>query len=85
MDKFFFYRPEDDNKEKNVEIEIPQGFPVLSIFFFIYISDVFNNISEKTPLPMSLLFVDDLGFIALGNLVKGMVKTLKSIAKAILD
>ena len=57
----------------------------MPILFLIYISDVFNKVSEKTPLVTSLSFVDDLGFIVSGSLVKEVVKTLENIAKAVLD
>ena len=74
-----------DNKKRDIETGIPRGSPVLPILFLIYISDVFNKVSEKTPLVTSLSFVDDLGFIVSGSLVKEVVKTLENIAKAVLD
>ena len=37
-----------DNKEKEIETGIPQGFPVSPILFLIYISGVFNKISETS-------------------------------------
>ena len=59
-----------DNKERNIETGIPQGSPVSPILFLIYISGIFSKISEKSSLITSLSFVDDLGFIASGSLVK---------------
>ena len=62
-----------DNKEREIETGIPQGSPVSPIFFLIYISGVFNKVSETSPLVTSLSFVDDLGFIASGSSVKEIV------------
>ncbi len=71
-----------DNKERDIETGIPQGSPVSPILFLICISGVFNKVSEKSPLVISLSFVDDLGFIASGSSVKELVKTLENVAKA---
>ena len=54
---------------------------MLPIFFLIYISRVFNKVSETNPSVTSLFFINDLGFIALGSLVKGVVKTLEKVAQ----
>ncbi len=51
------------------------------ILFLIYISGVFNKVSETSPLVTSLSFVDDLGFIASGSSVKEIVKALEKVAK----
>ena len=74
-----------DNKERNIETGIPQGSPVSPILFLIYISGVFNKVTEISPLVTSLSFVDDLGFIALGSSVKEIIKTLENVAKAVLE
>lgn len=74
-----------NSKERDIETGIPQGSPVSPILFFIYISNVFNKVSKKSPLVTSLSFVNDLGFIASGSSVKEVVKTLESVAKAVLD
>lgn len=74
-----------DNKERDIETGIPQGSPVSPILFLIYISGVFNNVAETRPLVTSLSFVDDLGFIASGSSVKGIVKTLEVGAKTVLE
>ena len=74
-----------DNKERDIETGIPQGSPVAPILFLIYISGVFNKVSEKSPLVISLSFVDDLGFIASGSSVKELVKTLENVAKVVLE
>ena len=58
-----------NNKEKEIETGIPQGSPVLPIVFLIYISGVFNQVLETNLGVTSLFFVDNLGFIALGNSV----------------
>ncbi len=74
-----------DNKKRDIETGIPQGSPVSPILFLIYISGVFNKVSEKSPLVTSLSFIDDLGFIASGSSVKELVKTLEDVAKAVLE
>ena len=74
-----------DNKKRDIETGISQGSLVSPILFLIYISNVFNKVSEKTPLVMSLLFINDLRFIASGSSVKEDVKTFESGAKAVLD
>ena len=38
-----------DNKEREIETEIPQGSTISPIFFLIYMSGVFNQISEISP------------------------------------
>ena len=74
-----------ENKEREIETGIPQGSPVSPILFLIYISGVFNKVSEINPWVTSLSFIDDLGFIASGNSVKEVVKTLENVAKAVLE
>ena len=74
-----------DNKEREIETGIPQGSPVSPILFLIYISGVFNKVSETSPLVTSLSFFDDLGFIASSSSVKEVVKTLENVAKAVLE
>ena len=69
-----------NSKERDIETRIPQGSPVSPILFLIYISGVFNKVSEASSLVTSLSFVDDLGFIASGNSVKEVVKTLEEVA-----
>ena len=72
-----------NNIKCDIEIKIPQGSLVLPILFLIYISGVFDKIAESNP--ESLFFVDDLGFIAFGYLVKGLAKTLERVAKLVLE
>ena len=58
---------------------------VSPILFLIYISGVFNKVSETSQLVTSLSFVDDLGSIALGSSVKEVVKALGKVAKTVLE
>ena len=67
--------------EREIEIGISQGSPVL-IFFLIYISGVFNKVSETSRLVTSPSFVDNLGIIASGSSVK---ETLEKVAKNVVE
>lgn len=67
----------DENNERDIETGIPQGSPVSHILFLIYISGVFDNVTESCPPVTSLSFIDDLGFIVSGSSVKEVVKTLE--------
>ena len=62
-----------ENKEREIKTGIPQGSPVSPILFLIYISGVFDTVTEASPSVISLSFIDDLGFIASGSLVKEVV------------
>ena len=74
-----------DNEEREVETGIPQGSPVSPILFLIYISGVFDKISEISPGVTSLSFIDDLGFIASSSSVKEVVKILEKVAEVVLE
>ncbi len=74
-----------ENKEREIEIGIPQGSPASPFLFLIYISGVFDSVSESCPLVTSLSFVDDLGFIASGPSVKKIALTLENVAKTVLQ
>lgn len=54
------------------------------IFFLRYISGVFNIVAETSPLVTFFYFIDDLGFIALGRLVKKIVKVLEKVAQEVI-
>lgn len=73
-----------DNKERDIETGIPQGSRVLPILFLIYISGVFNKISETNLWVTFLSFFDNFGFIASGSSVKELVKTLKNVVKEVI-
>lgn len=73
-----------DNKERDTETGIPQGLPVSPILFLIYISGVFDAVTENNPTVTSLSFVDDLGFIASGSSVQEISKTLETVASSVL-
>lgn len=73
-----------DNKERDIETRIPQGSLMSLFFFLIYISQVFNKISETSFSVISLLFFDNMGFIAFNSSIKRIVKVLGKIVKEII-
>ena len=72
-----------ENKEKEIETRIPQSSLVLPILFLIYISKVFDKVTEASLSVISLSFIDNLRFIASGISVKDAVKTLEKVAKTV--
>lgn len=60
-----------------------QKLPAFLILFLIYISEVFDQVKKQLPGVMSLLFVDNLEFIALRKSVKEISKILEKIRKII--
>lgn len=58
-----------NNKKRDIEIEIFQGLSVLSIFFLIYISGVFEIVTKNNPIVTSLSFINDLRFVASSTLI----------------
>ena len=74
-----------ENREKEIEIGISQGSPVSLILLLIYISGVFEKVTKTCSLVISLLFINDLGFIASGSLVKEVGKALKKVAKIVIE
>lgn len=65
-----------ENNGREIETDILQGSPALPILFLIYISRVFDLVLESCLLVISLLFIDDLGFITSGFSVKNITFTL---------
>jgi retron-type reverse transcriptase len=49
---------------------VPQGSPVSSILFNIYLSGIFDRIEEQNPEIIALSFIDNIAFLALGKIVK---------------
>lgn len=76
---------EHKNKEREIETDILKGSLVAPILFLKYISRVFDSILQSCISITLLLFFDDLGFIALGSLVKDIVSSLRKIAEMILE
>lgn len=74
-----------ENKEREIETGIPQGSPVSPILFLIYISGVFDKLTEISPPVTSLSFVDDLGFISSGSSVKDIAWILEIVARMVLE
>lgn len=74
-----------DNKKQKIETEILQESLILPILFLIYISGVFDDMARTSFLVIFLSFIDNLRFIALGDLVKEVAKTFEKIAKIVLE
>lgn len=74
-----------DNKKREIETRISYSFSILLILFLIHISGVFNKVAETSLLVTSLLFTDDLSFIASGRLVKEIIKTLEKVSKEVIE
>ncbi len=74
-----------DNKDQEIETKILQSSSILSKFFLIYISRVFDKMTEAYDLVTFLSFIDDLGFIILDISINWMVKIIEKVAKTILE
>lgn len=72
------------NSEKSVETEIPQGSPVSPILFLTYISGVFDAVAAMSPNALSLLFMDDLGFLVDAKSIHEIATNLEKIGEVIL-
>jgi len=60
-----------------VEAGVPQGSPVTSILFAIWISGLINWVEEYVSEAERLCFVDDLGWVATGSGVNHVVSILE--------
>lgn len=67
-----------------METGIPQGSPVSPILFLIYISEVFEAVKKNVPEITSLLFMDNLGFLASGNFIQEIATTLEKMGKIVI-
>lgn len=74
-----------DNKEQNIGTGIPQRSPVSPILFLVYISRVFEKVTESCPEIIFLLFVDNLSFIASRHSVRELAKILGQVAMVVLN
>ncbi len=72
------------NLKKEVKMGILQELPVSQILFFIYISRVFDVVSMISLKTMSILFMDDLGFLASENPIQEVVFSLEKISETVL-
>lgn len=66
-------------------MEISLQLLVLSILFLIYICSLFNKISKSYLAIMSLLFMDNLGFLMSRYSVKKLSKILEQVAMVVLE
>ena len=55
------------------------------ILFLIYDSRVFEQVKKELPEIMSLLFIDNLGFVASGTLVKEIAKALRKVGNLVVE
>lgn len=69
-----------ENREKEIEIVILQSSLVSLILLLMYISKVFEKVTKTYFLVISLSFIDNLGFIDSGSLVKEVEKALQKVA-----
>jgi retron-type reverse transcriptase len=61
---------------KDTNSGVPQGSPVSSILFNIYLSGIFEKIEEQNPEIIALSFRDDIAFLAPGKIVKDIQDAL---------
>lgn len=73
------------NPEKNVETGILQGLPMSPILFLIYISGVFYAVLVILPNTISVSFIDELEFLASGNLVWEVTTSLEKTGETVLN
>ena len=66
----------------DVNSELPQGSPVSTILFLIYISGVFEAIETAVPGVGPLSFADDIGIVALGSSVDLVCRKLQQAGEA---
>lgn len=69
-----------NNKEKEINTGISEDPSISPIFSLTYICRVFAKISKT-----SLLFIDNLGFLASGSSVKEIVRSLKKVNKEVIE
>lgn len=67
-----------------MESEIPQGLPVSSILFLIYISGIFFIVEEQLPNVTCVSFVDDLAFIIADSSISKIANTLEKAGQIVL-
>lgn len=72
------------NLEREIKTGILQGSLISPILFFIYISGVFKAIMAKILRVIFMLFMDNLQFLASGNLTQKMAISLETAKKTAL-
>jgi retron-type reverse transcriptase len=69
---------------KDTNSGVPQGSPVSSILFIIYLSGIFEKIEEQNPEIITLSFTDDITFLAPGKIVKDIQDALTNAEEQVI-
>lgn len=72
------------NSERDVETSILEDSPVSPILFFMYISGVFDTVIAISLEVTSILFMDNLGFLASNNSIKKVTTSLETTEETVL-
>ena len=73
------------NPKYKVETRIPQRLLVSLILFLIYDSGVFEQVKKELSEIISLLFIDNLDFVASGTSVKEIAKALRKVGNLVVE
>ncbi|KAJ5701330.1 hypothetical protein N7488_008878 [Penicillium malachiteum] len=68
-----------------IDSGVPQGSPVSSISFLIYLSATFDAIEEAAPAVQLLSFVDDIGLLTSGSSAQEVCQKLQKAGQIAID